>query len=279
METAAHGLTATTTTNTNTNTAAAGSGVGLRRTLRPTAGRRRAQPTSCAPSRSTPTAPVETTTAGDTRAPCIARSVQLPSASSCSHQPEPTKKDHLSAPAVVSPSTSSVPASGDPDPATVPALALSPPAAAVCVAAAAAAAAQPERPSILPNLVKMEVASDCEAAAARDGVSAVVVDGGYSSSSSLEDTPSTAEEHQPQQQQPHSYNQPQACSAEQANIQFDRDDDAACDSLLRDILGQDYGECDEGFLSLLSDEDMMIVNPASEGLNVGFVKRETNNQI
>ena len=117
---------------------------------------------------------------------------------------------------------------------------------------------------MLPNLVKMEVSSDCEG----DGSSglgagapaAAVVDGGYSSCSTLDDTPYASEE-------------------DSTAVEYDRDNNAACDSLLRDILGQqDGGGEDDEFLSLLSDGDMnmMIVNPASEGLSEGLVKREPN---
>ncbi|CAM9596493.1 unnamed protein product [Scytosiphon promiscuus] len=272
--TAAHGLTATTTTTT---TIAAGDSAGApRRTLRSTAGRRRhAPPPPCPASCSTSPSPVEAAAASVPSTTTY--SAQPPSASLCSHQPKPTKteKVHLPDPVVVSPSTSSVPvagaAAGDRHPSTVPTLALSPPAADAVRNTVAAAAAQVGCPPILPNLVKMEVASDCEGnVTRRGGLSSVVVDGGYSSSSSLEDTPPPAGEFQQK-----------ACSAKQAADEFDRDEDAACDSLLRDILGQgscNDEECDDGFLSLLADDDMMIVNPASEGLHAGFVKRETNNQ-
>eukprot|EP00903_Cladosiphon_okamuranus_P019806 g18204.t2 len=127
----------------------------------------------------------------------------------------------------------------------------------------AAAAAPP----MLPNLVKMEVSSDCEGGGgslAWGGAAAAVVDGGYSSSSTADDTLYASEEEQLQ-----------VLSSD--GVDFDKDDNAACDRLLRDILGQqdDSGEDDE-FLSLLSDGDMgmTVVNSASEDLNEGFVKRE-----
>ncbi|CAB1099435.1 unnamed protein product [Ectocarpus sp. CCAP 1310/34] len=115
----------------------------------------------------------------------------------------------------------------------------------------------------------MEVTSDCDEG--RDGVAvptpaaAFVGDSGHSSSFSLGDRTSFAGGG------PH----------QQYAVEFDIDDDAACDSFLMDILSggdgpQGDGNDDDGFLSLLSDDDMMIVNPASEGLNVGFVKRENS---
>lgn len=96
---------------------------------------------------------------------------------------------------------------------------------------------------------------------------AVVLDG-YSSTSTFDDASSTAEP-------PHLDEHDEA-------VAFDRDDDAACDHLLLDILSGsgEEGGADDGFLSLLAD-DMIANEPSSEGashealegLN-GFVKRE-----
>ena len=106
---------------------------------------------------------------------------------------------------------------------------------------------------------------------------AVVLDG-YSSCSTLDDLSSAAERPE--------------CSVKVGGLQqeqqqmvtFDRDDDAACDNLLLDILsgdGQGQGG-DDGFLSLLADD--MIVDPSCttsetspeplQGLDC-FVKEET----
>lgn len=252
METPAHGLTAA----TPTTTAGAGNpNAGLRRSQRPTAGRRRRAPPS--PSRAahqptSTTAPVDATTAASP-----AHDAQ-PSASSSAHVMKPPKKYHQ--PVVTS---ATAPACGEDSPST---------AATSTAVAGAPLGPAPADPPVLPNLVKMEVSSDCEGDSngnlAGRGTSAAIVDGGYSSSSTLDDTPYTSEDEQHQHQQDLSSDR----------VEFDKDDNAACDSLLRDILGQqDSSGDDDEFLSLLSDGDMMIVNPASEGLSEGFVKREPNN--
>ena len=246
VETPAHGLTAATSTTTGTGTDNNCS-AGLRRSQRPTAGRRRQAPPS--PSRaaqpstsSATTTPVDTTTAAAADA-TPASGAQPSASSSPAHVMKSPKKYHHPVAAAAA-------------------------AAASCPCAPAPAPAAPAAaPLILPNLVKMEVSSDCEGDGSLSGggaCAAAVVDGGYSSSSTLDDTPYTSEEEEQQQQVD--------------SVEFDKDDNAACDSLLRDILGQQDGSADDDeFLSLLSEGDMMIVNPASEGLSEGFVKREPNN--
>ncbi|CAM9751696.1 unnamed protein product [Ectocarpus fasciculatus] len=251
VETAAHGPTAATST---TISATGDTSAGLRRSVRSTAGRRSASSSSSRAARtSTATSTTVATAAPPGAAP--AANPGQPLASSSANQLKPTKKNHP--PAVAFPTSAAAPAG----------------AASASSPAASPTSAGSERPlKQLPSVVKMEVTSDCDEG--RDGVvvpapaAAPVGDsGGYSSSSSTlgDSTPFAADG--PNQQQ---------------TVEFDRDDDAACDSLLMDILsggdGQqgDGNNDDDGFLSLLSDDDMMIVNPASEGLNVGFVKRENS---
>lgn len=266
METPAHGLTAATPTTTGTGTTAGNNcSAGLRRSQRPTAGRRRRAPPSPSPAPSSSRAaqqsiftatPIDPTTTVAAAAAPSADAAQPPASFSAHATKLPKKYRH---PAVTA-SSSCGPASED-RPSSMTASDVSPAPAPVVAA-----------PLILPNLVKMEVSSDCEGHGSNmsrvGAATAAVVDGGYSSSSASDDTPYTSEEEQQQQ----------ALSSDR--VEFDKDDNAACDSLLRDILGQqdDSGEDDE-FLSLLSDGDMnmMIVNPASEGLNDGLVKRELNN--
>lgn len=247
METAAHGPTAATSTTIN---ATGNNGAGLRRSLRSTAGRRSALSSSSRAARtstttSTPVAtPAEAVPTGNPGQPL---------ASSSANQLKPAKKNHL--PAVALPTSNGAPA-------------------AAASASSPAASSTPVGSELplkqVPNIVKMEVTSDCDEE--RSGVvvptpaAAVVGDSGYASSSTLGDSTPFAADGPHQQQQA---------------VEFDRDDDAACDSLLMDILSggdgqQGEGNDDDGFLSLLSDDDMMIVNPASEGLNVGFVKRENS---
>lgn len=248
METAAHGPTAAISTTTN---ATGNNGAGLRRSLRSTAGRRSASSSSPrpAPTSATTSSPIATTAAA-TAGAVPATNPGQPLASSSANQLKPTEKNHL--PAVAFPTSNGAPAA--PVPASSPAASPSP-----------AGSYLPLKQ--LPNVVKMEVTSDCDEG--RNGVvvptpaAAVAGDSGYSSSSTLDDSTSFATGGPHQQQA----------------VEFDRDDDAACDSLLMDILSggdgqQGDGNDDDGFLSLLSD--MMIVNPASEGLNISFVKRENS---
>ncbi|CAM9288160.1 unnamed protein product [Ectocarpus sp. 6 AP-2014] len=252
VETAAHGPTAATSTTTN---ATGNNDAGLRRSLRSTAGRRNASSSSPrpAPTSATTSTPIATIAAATSGAvPAI--NPGQPLASSSANQLKPTKKNHFLA--VAFPTSNGAPAAAAPASASSPAASPSP--------------AGSELPlKQLPNVVKMEVTSDCDEG--RDEVvvptpsAAVVGDSGYSSSSTLGDSTHFAAGGPHQQQA----------------VEFDRDDDAACDSLLMDILSggdgqQGDGNEDDGFLSLLSDDDMMIVNPASEGLNVGFVKRENS---
>lgn len=269
VETPAHGLTAATPT-TTAGAADNNRGAGLRRSLRPTAGRRRTppSPSGTAQDSASSTSPVNiATTATTTAAAAVppAHDAQ-PSASSSAYPKKPPRYHH---PVVAVAATAAAAAASPP-----PGSGRDSPSTSACAAVAGT------HPLVLQNLVKMEVSSDCEGDGNLSGgggacASAAAVDGGYSSSSTLDDTACTSyEEHQQEHQHQ------QCLTSERA--EFDKDGNAACDSLLREILGQQDGSGDDDeFLSLLSDGDgdgdMMIVNPASEGLNEGFVKREPNN--
>ncbi|CAM9597521.1 unnamed protein product [Pylaiella littoralis] len=273
VETAAHGLTAATPTTTASGTA---SWAGLRRSLRPTAGRRRAPPL---PRAAAQLATSITTTVDTANA---VNGDQTTASSSSAHRTRPTKKNRH--PVICSSPTSVPPAVQDRPDTTAPTH--QPSAAAVAGRLPAAATALPPPAQqhdllVLPHIVKMEVTSDCDAGnkPTAENSSAFVVDSGYSSSSSLGETCDASvtvaevqQQYQRQRQQQH------VCvSLDQDVVEFD---DAACDTLLMDILsgGGEEGDDDDDFFSLLSDDDMIMVNSASGDLNEGFVKPEYSNE-
>lgn len=132
--------------------------------------------------------------------------------------------------------------------------------------ASAAPTAAPPQPLIRPSLVILEVASEEGIA----GDAATVVDG-YSSSSTGDEPVSSPETQGPSRLTPLKQPTP---SLQQQQAALDKDEDAACDDLIFDILsgdGQPYNN--DGFLSHLTD-DMIVASSETIGGLSSSVKHE-----
>lgn len=99
------------------------------------------------------------------------------------------------------------------------------------------------------------------------GEDVVMVDGGYTSSSTTTEEGSIVTDDFTSTCDPSQHQQPAV---------FDKDDEAACDDLLMDILSGDGdgGVHDNGFLSLLTDDGTSAPAGGACGSNPSFVKQE-----
>lgn len=134
---------------------------------------------------------------------------------------------------------------------------------------------QKRNPHVRSSLVKTERLSSDPSDEGCIGEDVATADCGYTSSSTTTEEGSTSSEVSPTFLAQDFVSPCHASEHEQPAV-FDKDDEAACDDLLMDILSGDGdgGVHGDGFLSLLTDDGASTASGGGSGSNASFVKEE-----